>query len=749
MPRWLAWTLGALFALALVLHAHGRLAVSSAPGTGFSDSDLRALAGVADCLENNRPSLDHRPYFAAQSEGIEPLGALSLALSTALWSDGGALGAASPLGMRIENFLLFLIAAAGAGVFLRRLILPWLGDEHARAAAWVAAVLCVVHPLAYAGLVSLAARGDLLALGLCTWSGAQFLRARQMRAPRASIVAGPAGAAGIGVLLAGFASSLALGFPFMLAAAEFIAGRRYRTLAARARTALVTCAVYGSCALAEPLLRAALNLGVPGTVTPRPAIESVAVALEKFGVLALPINTESLTFAAYLLAAALLVVALEPALSAARSAPRLWSLILAVGALSVLGASFAHSGSRVQPADFTRAEALLPGLFMAACGLAVAATALTGMRRALMPAILATGFAAIAHVHADAWLTSVKSFDNARRDIARALEQDPRPLAILIVDVPARVHGIAPLDRSRNLTHLGLAQFLAKDGAELLRERARESRTELIAAPTRSAFAQFARTQRFEQLRDSGVAVAVEEGGARERVVLRLPASAPTTGTRRWYREGASSALDWDPLTIGFVSARAPRGTDISSAPFLGWSAGNEGAAFSAGEIRGVWIDKAGEPQAHFDVSSVVPWLCASRVRLAWPSFGWSNLSEPDAQEILPGFEPAPQPETAGDDWRLVSISSPEVDAAKAALQRQGARGEWLLLLCDLETLEQERFELTLLSDEPTAARLARGAGLAAKNWSALGHQLAWCVEFTVGGVALARSEGLVLPGGR
>ncbi|MEO6708021.1 MAG: hypothetical protein ABI054_11635, partial [Planctomycetota bacterium] len=106
MPRWLAWTLGALFALALVLHAHGPMFTASEPGMGFSASDMRALLSVRDCLDHGSLRADPKVYFEASEAGQHPLGALSLAISSRLWSDGGAFGAASPRPMRAENLIL-------------------------------------------------------------------------------------------------------------------------------------------------------------------------------------------------------------------------------------------------------------------------------------------------------------------------------------------------------------------------------------------------------------------------------------------------------------------------------------------------------------------------------------------------------------------------------------------------------------------------------------------------------------------
>ncbi|HTF91057.1 MAG TPA: hypothetical protein VK843_21765 [Planctomycetota bacterium] len=738
MPRWLAWTLGALFTLALVLHAHGPLFAASEPGAGFSAADMRALLSVRDCLDHGSLRADPKVYFEASEAGQHPLGALSLAISTRLWSDGGAFGAASPRPLRAENLILLLIAAAGAGVFLRRLALPWLGDDHARAAAWVAAALCLVHPLAFAAVGSLAARGDLLALGFGTWACVEFLRGRQLRKSRAAI------RAGVLALCAGLSSDLAWALPFALALAEFVSGRRYRTWIARARTASVTLLAYGLCVAIEPLLRSLLGWARAGASIDRPLTESLALAVEKLGVLALPVNPSSASFAAYLLAAAALVVALEPAFSAARSAPRLWSLILAIGALAVLAACFWGSGVRVQPGDFTRAEVLAAGLLIVSASLALASTALSGLRRSLMPAIVATSWAAIAHVHASAWMTAQTSVDHARHDVARAQDQAPPPAAVLLLDVPELVHGFSPLDRSQSQAFLAAPEFQVRNAAEL--ELARAKPTPFLAVATRAAFVQFSRSEQFAQLRPAGIAVAIDAASPSERIVIRLPAPEPTTSPMRWFSEGANIALDWEALSVQWVSARVQREQDLSLPPFLSWTAKGIDGHFKSGEIQGVWVDYAGEPLASFDVAASAEWLCAGRILQATPVNGWSNLSGADAQNQLPGFDPKSAPQPVGDDWRIANCASPIVDAAEITLGRRGTSGTWRLKFCNLETLEQVGFELAPDSSTAGGARIAQGAGRLASQWTARGQAFAWCVEYAARGVVLVRDEGIVKP---
>ncbi|MEO6708962.1 MAG: hypothetical protein ABIP42_05245, partial [Planctomycetota bacterium] len=613
-------------------------------------------------------------------------------------------------------------------------------DDHARAAAWVAAALVLVHPLSFAAVGSLAARGELLALGFGTWACAEFLRGRQLRKSRAAI------RAGVLALCAGLSSDLAWALPVVLALAEFVSGRRYRSWIARARTASVTLLAYGLCVALEPLLRSLLGWARAGASIDRPVTESLALALEKLGVLALPVNPSSASFAAYLLAAAALVVALEPAFSAARSAPRLWSLILAIGALAVLAACFWGSGVRVQPGDFTRAEVLAAGLLIVSAGLALASTALSGLRRSLMPAIVATSWAAIAHAHASAWITAQAKVDGARHDVTRAQEQHPPPAAVLLLDVPELVHGFSPLDRSQSQAFLAAPEFQARDAAQLELARAKPMQAPFLAVATRAALVQFSRSEQFAQMRPAGIAVAIDAASPPERIVIRLPAPQPTTGPVRWFSEGANTALDWEALSVQWVSARVQREQDLSLPPFLSWSGKGVDGHFKSGEIQGVWVDYAGEPLASFDVASSAEWLCAGRILQASPVNGWSNLSGADAQNQLPGFDPKSAPEPQVDDWRIASCASPIVDAAEITLARRGTSGTWKLTFCNLETLEQVGFELVPDSSTGAGARIAQGAGRLASRWSARGQAFAWCVEYAARGVVLVRDEGIVKP---
>lgn len=711
---------------ALVVHAHQPvLAASAPPGRGVTFSEWRALSASAETLDDGRPSLALAPYLRAHAAGLEPLGAASLGLSLYLFSegDGGDPRRVHAWVLRVENLLIFAAVAAGVGVLLRRWAASWVGDDHARAAAWAGAALCMVHPLAFAAGASIDARGDLIALALASFAAARYLGARQRRQLRGI------GTAVLLFLAAAFASRLCLGFALLFGLAEFLAVRRHRPFATRLRSSLSAWVAFLALAWTPSLLRAAF--AEAGTAAAEPNVrmtERAAIALEKLGVLALPVDTASLSFVAYLVVAALLVIAIEPALSAARLAPRSWSWIVGVGAVVVLLASAFGAPLRVRPDDFTHARLLLPGIAAVCAGLALSSTALTGLRRSLVPAILATAFAAMTHEHAASWSRALRGFDGLRSEIDAACASSPPAGAVVVLDLPTSVEGFTLLDRS-----VGLAG-LSPDPARW------------VAVASRQAFAQFTRTGRFAELRENGVRVVMDapDGAPGERWSLDLPRPAASGEQRRWFREGASSALDWDSLTLRSVHARGPRGTDVARDPFLGFDAAGIDGKFRGGELRGVWIDSGGEPRACFDVGSSLAWLCSQRVRLAWPVAGWSDLSDADASDDLPRFDVEPSIRAEGDDWRFTMPSSVLMDAGEATLARRGERGTLRLTLLDLETLELAEFSPEIADDGRT--RVAAQAGRIASRWTARGRQIAWCLEYVASGVAIVRAEGLTLP---
>ena len=119
-----------------------------------------------------------------------PLAALSLVLTSRLWTEGGEWTPRAVFSLRLENLALLLLAAVGISRFLRRMLEPWSGREQARAASHAARVLVALHPLAAAAVASASARGDLLGAALAAFAANMFLRGRQERSKRLVVQAG-------------------------------------------------------------------------------------------------------------------------------------------------------------------------------------------------------------------------------------------------------------------------------------------------------------------------------------------------------------------------------------------------------------------------------------------------------------------------------------------------------------------------------------------------------------------------------
>lgn len=465
-----------LFALVCLTMALAPLARS-----GFSGDDLALLgrasghavgqddgsdrSGAVDRRIVERPSeplplLQVRPIDVMQLVGDDATGdtgsllsGYSIGLSLRLWGtsaadDGGGLPIA--FWYRFENFVWLVVAALGLWRFLWRVFRPWVGSDQATRASSAAAFLFVLHPLSIPPVAALAGRADLMALAFGTWAAAAFLRGRQDR--RYGFVY----AAGALTLLAGLCGQLALILPFALALAEVFSSYRYRPLAARLRTALVTFVIF--------MLVVQLNAAVVSLISGHGyypvalvtlsrlgdldgALRALALSVEKVGVLLLPANTATLGLVGLFLAGLVGLVALQPALIAARTAPRLWGWTLAcwLGAVAVSLLFGVHE--RVSLDGLATAHTLLPAAAALCGGWGLAATALPGLRRIGVPIALALGLALLAHGNARAWQRATAVFgDTAAQLRDRALDGGSQQRGVtLLVDAPRHVAGMDPI----------------------------------------------------------------------------------------------------------------------------------------------------------------------------------------------------------------------------------------------------------------------------------------------------------------
>ncbi len=139
MPRWLKGLLMTL-ALGWVVVVYAPYLRGIGPGSGdFLGGDLAVLVDASGGPEVSRTHAEPVPlqdmgaqaYLAAGGERGSLLTGASLALSRRLWG----VAESSATFYRLENLILLLAAGLGLANFIRRLLLPWTGADHARAAA--------------------------------------------------------------------------------------------------------------------------------------------------------------------------------------------------------------------------------------------------------------------------------------------------------------------------------------------------------------------------------------------------------------------------------------------------------------------------------------------------------------------------------------------------------------------------------------------------------------------------------------
>ena len=700
----------------------------SAPLAG---GDFHALVDAAELVRpggsaSPQRALD-RLYAVHGAEG-HPLASLSLGFSTLVWSarGGGGIrfGPRAALALRLENLALLLASAWALGAFVRRLLLPWTGSDQASAAGWALALLFAVYPLNASALASLESRGDLLGLALAAAACATFLKSRQEHRHGSTVFAG------VLAILAGLASEVALGLPLVLAAAELASARRYRPLPVRVRTAATTLIVFAACVGLDIVLRllrgrsGAEELAALGAGSATGDVGSaLSIAIEKLGLLVLPVNTAAIGVAGYGIAGALVLLALQPALLAARSAPRLWGWLVLSWCASLALAELRDPWVRVHADDISRAAALVPATAVMCAGLAGAATALSGLRRTLIPIAIAAGFAVLAHANALAWSSAAREVAALRAHLESARESYGRDARILVLDPPGRSRGVDALHGAMPWMLDG--SFSARSGGGAAPD---------VRGLGVEAFLALAREPELERLREELVIVSFPTGelvgeaeGMPEREALLLPRPAPSEAPTTWYREGRSPSLDLEALSSRALRVRAAAAAEPTRAPLAHWRA--SGAVAPGGTLRGAWL--ASQPGvALFDLSDSLAWVLGERITRIWPGEGWSLIQIAEVLDRLPPVLEGLAPRVEGADWIFDRPSAPDADEP---------RSSWRLELLDLARYEHARIEV-----EPFEGglRAARAAELAAQLERAGAGPLAWSLEQRVDGLAVARSRG-------
>ena len=711
VPEWTRS--GGIVVVILALAAYVHLPLLD---SGFLGEDLVVLASLDEATSGSGLA----PWYGVEGTAARPLGALSLFLSRALWTEGGYWSGEEARWLRLEHLGLLLLAAWGSVGLVRRALRPWVGLDPAKSAGYAGAALVLLHPLTVTSVARVASRGDLALLALGVWAAGLFLGGRQEGRRRRTMAAFAL------TVVAGFLSPLVLLMPVALAALEYSSTRRHRRRRVRLRTSATTLVVFGVAALVESLGR--WRLALPGDVAliAAPPAAPVGLWLEKLGVLVLPANTYGLGRGAQVLAGLALALAVHPAFVAVRAAPRLWGRVAVAWSLALALAIAPTADVRVIPGSLERAQVLLPAAVVMGLGLGLAATALSGWRRTLVPTLVGVVFALLGRAVAVPRALAAEVTTGTHEELlAAGYAQDWRG-TLLLLDPPRSVAGVDPLGPD-------LAALISPAVVPALSEG--EQGPDLVGLSS-AALAAWMAQDEFTELRRVGALVLVDgarfgsDGGDRRALSILRPGQGVTS--THWLEKGQSRAgVVLDPVGARFITVTALPDASTEEAPILRWTAEGGGEALGPNQARGVWLEGDGEPVAVFDLERALTWVLGDRVLSAW-FLGALNLINSARVGPEPRHLAGAVPHVDGLDWT--------VDLAGLELRRPLAgQATWRLGMLDLVTLEHVEF--TPDESEPGRLRFV-GAVTWMQAHSRTGAAVAWYLDRRLDGLTIARNSG-------
>jgi hypothetical protein len=694
--------------LALIAYAYSPLLAA-----GFLGEDLALLASLDHLSWSSEPSA----WYAVEFTHGRPGAALLMLASRELWTADAVWSGAESLVLRLENLALLLIAAWGLMGLLRRAAEPWAGPEVARAAGHAAAGCVLLHPLLVSSVARLSAGGDLLALALAAWSGFAFLIGRQERRRHMVTVAWCL------AVLAGLCSPLALFLPLALAGLEYHSARRLRPRLVRVRTSTTTLLVFTAAVLIEAIGRAYLapaGLRGLGAGFPRAAPE---LWLERLGVLLMPGNVRGWGPSAPLLAGMASLVALHPALVAARSAPRLWGRMILAWAFALAVTVAPTAATRITQDGLAGAHLMLPAVVVMAIGLGTCSTALSGWRRTFVPIAVGGLFAILGRSIAVPHAQAAQAVASLREDLIVAARGRAWSGTLAVVDPPLEVAGLDPLE--------GHIQALLSP-ALAPGERARGMRVFGLGF---RAFEVWSRDPTFAALRETGLSVLLDRAELGEsgpgRVTVALLALGEERESATWVGEGRSTAgMVFDPLLARHLTVTALPDASADQSPVVRWTA--DVSPDPGAEVSGVWLEGDSAPVAVFDLERQPTWLLGGRIRSVWLA---GELTSITAARITPGPRPlAARSRPEGADWIFDGHGTDLPRALHGEL-------EWRLGLLDLDRLRY--IEFAPRQEAEGRLRFERAESWASARREA-GSAVVWCLDLALDGVTLARASGRV-----
>ncbi|HPF14155.1 MAG TPA: hypothetical protein PLJ12_07790, partial [Planctomycetota bacterium] len=573
-----------------------------------------------------------------------------------------------------------------------------------------------------------AERGELMAAASGALSMGFFLKARQDRAPRIML------AAVLLALVAAFAGRIAYLLPPLAGLLEFLSARRHRPIGARLRTALVTAVVCLALVSIEWVLRhrfAPETLGPP--LGPWRQLGGVALALEKLGVLLLPVDTYGIGKVGYALAVIALLLALHPGFVAARSAPRLWGRILLGWAAALILAEVYSLGRRVEPGSLAGSQVLFPATFVMAVGSAIAATAIHGVRRTLIPAVVCVAFALLGRGHARPFERAADRVTELRRNLVEQAQARDWKTGFFLLDFPDQVAGARPLEGA--VRHLLDPMFLYE-------VTPRPPRQPWLGAGNAGAFALFSAEPEFRRQCQRGLVVLGAEdwfdGPPANRSASPLQGIEVglfPTAARPLELVGSAGeedlqfhALTYRQVQLTLANTRA---SEEEGPPVLRWK--SETGLTGVNEVFGLWRRHAGgATEAVFDLSHHLAWLLGGEISALWLP---GHVGEEQSLRLARDPESLPPevvPRRVGNDWVF--------DVSRVNWPQDLAAPQWYLELLDLDFLRYAEFDLG-----PSQRGRLSAPGMAEWTEGLLKKgqgPLVWRLEARVDGVTMARARG-------
>jgi len=555
------------------------------------------------------------------------------------------------------------------------------------------------------------ALGDVVALALGTWCTAFFLRGRQQRRDRFLVIAG------VLAIAAGFASSAAWLLPFACAALEFTSAHRPRALARRFGAAATVAAVASVAVAIESGLAWSQGFGfregTPLAAITMSGIDPVA-ALSALGVLFVPVPSPGVAFA-YLGCCAVLLLAAEPLLRAARAAPRLWGWLV-LGWMAAIGvALFVARDLDVPPGRVELASALLPVTILVCAALATAATALGGSRRTVMPLAIAAILCLFSERTARIWPEKSRELLALQSDLERGIAAAGDRGVTLVV-------GAAAPEFHRPVDEIGRGGLGLPNELDLIAglwppSRTRPGRLRRVLAED---VPYLVRVPSSETLRQTGLAVLLLD--REDRPALRLPPSNGDVKPLVWRDDGRSELVELDPIALTMVRVTPRTGISTAEPPRMRWRAKNE--KLEHGSIEGAWVATDDGPQAVFDLWRSNEWLLGDRIKRVWFE---GELLKIVTAEVLTDV-PLEGLSVTDAGFEFVLSESKRPRAWRGDL-------EWLALLVHEDATLVKRYDATVRADGAPGLRFDP----AFHN----GSSPLWMVECRVGGVTIARTRPL------